>query len=461
MALSQSIIHYLRKSRIGYDVINVTPFESIRGAANAAGIPVGSLALGILMTDHMGPVMVVVPGSDEADLAGINALLGREVRPATQWQITKIFNDCDSRFLPALGDAYGVRTLIDERVIAQGQQHIHLFAGDVDHLLCFNRQAFFNLQSKAWFAQGLAKPAAGPRRDDDLQGTPAARGADRIKDRMAGLASLPMMPGIAHEVIKLRSNPTASAQDLARLVQLDPSLAAQVIRYANAPFFGYRGRVDSVQTAISRVLGYEMVMNLAMGIAAAKPFKMPRQGALGLLAFWRHAIYSAATMQVLSRELGDAVSINAGMSYLAGLLHNFGLLLLGHLFKAEYQELCALAAAQPHRPLIELEQQVLGVGHGELGGGLLAAWGLPQEVVITAREHHNVAYSGVHAEYVGLTLLTDRILKNHGIGDAADITLPPPVLAALGLDEVKALSVMNRILQGCAGLDTMARQLAA
>ena len=62
---------------------------------------------------------------------------------------------------------------------------------------------------------------------------------------------------------------------------------------------------------------------------------------------------------------------------------------------------------------------------------------------------------------MGLALITDRVLKNHDIGDAEDTALPPHIMAALGLDEFKVLGVMNRLLQGCASLDTMARQLAA
>ncbi len=462
MAASQSIINYLSKTGIDYRVMPVTPFASVREAVVAAGVPLGSLARGSVMMDHLGPVMVVVPATDDIDVDALNALLGRKVAPASQWQISKIFKDCDSRFLPAMGDAFGVRTLIDERLIAQGHQRLHIFGGDNAHLLGFDRGAFLNLQAKAWFAQGLAG-AGDDQGDKAVAGrSPGSAGApETVRAALARADALPVMPGLAHEILKLHADPDADAAGLARLVQLDPGLAAQIMRYAAAPFFGYRGRVDSLHTAISRVLGYDMVMNLALGIALAKPFKLPRQGALGLLSFWRHAVYSAATMQVLGREMPRAAGVRAGTSYLAGLLHNFGLVVVGHVFRQEYQQIGALSTAQPHRPLIELERQVLGMDHGALGARVLEHWGLPEEVVVTAREHHNADYRGPHARYAALALLTDRLLMNYGIGDAAETALPPHILSALDMDEVKALSVMNRILQGCAGLDTMARQLAA
>jgi HD-like signal output (HDOD) protein/prolyl-tRNA editing enzyme YbaK/EbsC (Cys-tRNA(Pro) deacylase) len=463
MALAQSVVRYLRRSGIAYDVMPVAPFGSVGEAARAAGLSLEAFAQCSLMTDHGGLVMVVIPASHTLDIDGLNALLGRTVTPATHWQVEKVFGDCDTRFLPALGEAYDVKTIIDEGLIVSDNEDIYAFGGDGSHLLHFSRQAFLNLQGKALFAQGLCRQ---PRQTGTMvraekQEQPPTDAGRVIEERLARMGTLPAMPGVAYEVFKLRAKPTASGQDLAKLVETDPSLTAQVIRYANSPFFAYRGKVDSVQTAISRVLGYEMVMHLALGIAAARPFKIPRHGRFGLLAFWRHAIYSATMMQVLSRELPRSVGIRAESAYLAGLLHNFGLLLVGHMFKDEYRDLCTAAAASPETPLVTLERTVLGIDHAELGAMLLETWGLPPEVIVTARAHHMMDYQGSHAAYAWLALVTDRMLMNHAIGDADDITLPAQIMTALGLDDVKVLGVMHRILEGCTGLDAMARQVAA
>ncbi len=282
-----------------------------------------------------------------------------------------------------------------------------------------------------------------------------------IKARIAKLDRLPTMPKMAQEVIQLGANPQASISDLVKIVEMDPSLAAQVMRYASSPFFSYRGKVDSVHTAVSRVLGFSMVMNLALGVTTARPFKLPKNVPLNIDAFWRHAIYSAALTQALSGELADDVRPPAGLAYLAGLLHNFGHLLVGHLFRKEFLILNKFIIAEPEKELVEIEKQIFGYEHGQIGAWLMHVWKLPEELIVATREHNNLNYQGQHAIYPQLVALSDRLLKEYDIGDAPNSSIPQSLLQSLDIGDYQARMVVNRVMEGCEGLDTMARQLAS
>ena len=282
-----------------------------------------------------------------------------------------------------------------------------------------------------------------------------------IRSRIERLDRLPPMPEMTCKIVQLSANPDVHVKELVKVVQLDPSLAAQIMRYASSPFFSYRGNIDSLDTAISRVLGFNTVLNLALGATAAKPFRIPRNVPLGLDAFWRHAVYSAALVQALSSALPGEIRPPAGLAYLAGMLHNFGHLLLGHLFKKEFLILNKFIVNEPGKTVEEIEMEVLGTDHGNIGAWLLAAWRLPEEVVVAAREHHNEDYEGPHAVYPQLVLLADRLLKAQGIGDAPHSSLPPRLLESLEIGEYQAISITERILEGCEGLEAMARQFAS
>jgi len=269
------------------------------------------------------------------------------------------------------------------------------------------------------------------------------------------------MPNMAQKIIQLNSNPYAHAEDLAKLIEKDPSLSAQIIRYAQSSFYGYEGTIASVRQAISRVLGYDLVMNIALGISATRPFKSAPQGPFGLQAHWRHATYNATLSQGLCNAIPAKQRPRPGTAYLCGLLHNFGFLVLGYLFPREFVELNNSIAEDPNTPVIEQEERLLGTNHAELGSWLMEAWNMPEEVHITISQHHNFNYSGPHAEYARLVNIANQLLKRHDIGDADSDDLPADLLEKVGLSDTQAVSILDKTFEGREDLDTMARQLAA
>src|SRR5690554_7026234 len=92
----------------------------------------------------------------------------------------------------------------------------------------------------------------------------------RIKQRLSETIDLPPLPEIANRIIELRTNPNASPADLAKAVELDPSLAAQVLNWSRSPFYGVQGEINTIEEAIVRVLGFDLVLNLALGLALGR-----------------------------------------------------------------------------------------------------------------------------------------------------------------------------------------------
>ena len=183
-------------------------------------------------------------------------------------------------------------------------------------------------------------------------------------------------------------------------------------------------------------------------------------------AFWRHSLYCAFLCQILAPRC-DA---DKGLAYLCGLLHNFGLLLVGHLFPAEYEELSQLREANPEASMHSLEQQVFGhgdnqdilsVGHGAIGGILHRLWQLPDPVIKAAGIHQQPGYHGEHENYVLMVQLSNALLKERGIGDEFNLDDVPALLEGLGLqpnvlDELTA--EMDRVAPD---LDALASSLSS
>ena len=464
MAIAEKVKSYLDKRRILYDVHEMDPFISLLQAAEFGEIPPETIAKGVVLKDELGLLLVVLPATRRIDTDALSKMLHRKVELAEEAQINAVFPDCAPRFVAPIGEAYGVRTIVDDSLV--GAVTVYFSAGDGSCLIEISGKEFFGFLGNARLARNFSSPATvGKDSEQPASLALADRSAPdtqmEIKRRVQQIRDLPAIPQMARKIIELRMDPNANSEMLAKIVELDPSLAAQVIRYARSPFFSYQGKIDSIHAAISRVLGFETVMNLALGIATAQPFKIPAIGPLGLNAFWRHATYSATLVQILSRELPPSLRPSAGLSYLAGLLHNFGYLILGHLFKREFCILNNLASDNPNAPLLEHERAALGIEHGELGAWLLEKWDMPQEIIVAVREHHREDYDGPHAVYPRLVLLADRMLRGIEMGDAPSNEMPPRLLDALGLKEIQTVMAMGRILEGVTDLNVMARALAA
>jgi len=75
-------------------------------------------------------------------------------------------------------------------------------------------------------------------------------------------------------------------------------------------------------------------------------------------------------------------------SFTAGILHGIGRLILISNFREEFRQAVAQSIEQ-NRRLTDVEMEILGTTHGELGGYLLGLWGLPDPIVEAVSLHTN------------------------------------------------------------------------
>lgn len=481
MFMAEKIKQHLARCAVTHERISHSPSKTLQQAADLAKIAHNEIARSLVLTDGKALYMVIIPLSHVLDFARLREMLGTQVALVPLAKLTRVFPDCEPGSIPVLGQLYGLKVVIDQYF--KEIDRVYFEPGLRSCWIQMTGRDFVELHKQArWepislpvqrLSQGSgANPTNANPNTMDLEPIPADTllPVNQVKTRVSGIYELPPMPAMAIEILKLGQKPDATITELAKIVEMDPSLAAQVMRYASSAFFGYRGKIDSIQDAISRVLGFEPVMNIALGLAAGKSLRNSPDGPLGLQAFWRHAMFSAAMTQGLGKLATKEIGVKPGLAYLAGLLHNFGFLLLGHLFQPEFFMLNKLVAANPKTPITHLEKQIigmgqakdlLGMGHANMGAWLMETWNMPDEIVIALREHHNLDYQGEHAVYAQLVNLTDRLLCRYDIGDGDTVELPASLLQALGISKEQALMLLESTMESAEGLESMARQLAA
>jgi putative nucleotidyltransferase with HDIG domain len=199
-----------------------------------------------------------------------------------------------------------------------------------------------------------------------------------LRAQLDSSGALPAMPATFAALQRVLADPKTDSSKVAAIVQKDPAISAKVLQACNSAFFRLPRRVASIQQAVS-YLGLSTVRSMVLSVELFKPGKT-LCGALDLGQLQRHALNVAAVARSLAAETAWAED-----AFLAGLLHDIGLLILGRRHRVEMQQ--ALQAHAAGMPLEDAERQFIGVDHGTAGAYLLGLWGLPYEVVEAVANH--------------------------------------------------------------------------
>ncbi len=259
----------------------------------------------------------------------------------------------------------------------------------------------------------------------------------------------PAAPEVVVRLSRLLSEEWVTGEQLAEVMALDAGITARVLRLANSVYFRGSG-VKSVEEAVLRV-GVDGVRDVVFALSLLRSFKPLHFDYHG---FWRHGLAVAQTVLVLQRR---AMALNAPIpeAYAAGLLHDIGMLVMDRTLGEGYGSIIAQAREQD-RPLFEVEREVLGTDHAEVGGRLLEVWRMPPVLAQAVAGHHDPL--GLDAMAGHLVHLADAVCNQHGIGHAAGRRNAVPVPEAweeLGIGESDLPAIVTEVYAGLAKADAV------
>ncbi|MFW6092347.1 MAG: HDOD domain-containing protein [Pseudomonadota bacterium] len=411
----------------------------------------------LLMGDAHGELQVLAPERALVDVTALNAALGRQLR-------VRPHQADEAR--SAVPGYYGVPTVVEESLLER--RELALATTEPGSFLRTRGRA---LPTGAVGATGVQR--ARFARDVAGDPTPAARDGDRaaihaslsrftvlrLQQRLDETLHIPPLPEMARRIIALQSDPSFPLRDLVEIVETDPSVAARVMGWANSAFYNPDPPARSIHEAVVRVLGLDTVMSMALGMALGQALRLPEARTRGMPAFWLEAVTTAAAMEALARRMPHRPS--AGTSYVAGLLANFGTLVLGHVFPPQYATICLLQEANRHLPHTHVDHHVLALPREVLAAALLECWSLPAEVTDAVRFQYRPDHRGPSTSYVALLRVSRKLLGTQGLTDHPPQPPEPAELAALGLEQEDLQQVLG-LLHDCADqLDRLAGSLGS
>jgi putative nucleotidyltransferase with HDIG domain len=235
---------------------------------------------------------------------------------------------------------------------------------------------------------------------------------ERLRSRITSIDSMPTIPVILRPLLHCLDQPVEQI-DITRIVELisyDKSIAAQCVRMANSALFGRNKPVESVRTAVMN-LGMWRVRDLLFSNSLTQVIPANRW-IVEPAVFWRHSLGVALVCRKFAEILGYPDTEKA---YLAGLLHDIGILVNSMVAPEEFRATFEKATRE-QIPLNEAELATLGFTHCDSGRVLGEAWKITPELIQAIELHHDIGDPERGGPLVAIVHLSDLLCRLRDLG---------------------------------------------
>lgn len=196
---------------------------------------------------------------------------------------------------------------------------------------------------------------------------------------------MPAFPQGVTKVLELTARADCSPKELVKVIEHDPVMTMKILKLVNSAFFGLTRPINSINHSVVFV-GINTIKNLALTIAAIGMLPSKNDAGFNINEFLLHSIGVAGVAKRLAAELG-VPDKDATDYFVAGLLHDFGKVVLAQFKPGQFRQALDLAGGGA-MSLDQAERQVFGLDHADIGGLLAEKWKLPLNLAECIRQHH-------------------------------------------------------------------------
>ena len=218
-----------------------------------------------------------------------------------------------------------------------------------------------------------------------------------IEQVLENIQQLPAQRPAAARIIAVCGADDADAKTLANVLAADMTLAGRVMKLANSAYFGMRGRVSSLQFAVT-VVGFNTVRTVATVALTdlGDESRLPKN-------FWPVSTSLAVAAARFAPQFGE----RPADALCLGALAQLGSALLYHHDEAHFAELLATEASFAGRRREEAKRY--GLSAVQLTAVALEEWGFPHSMIVPLQrvdDRTSLAGGLLRASYETVSRLT-------------------------------------------------------
>ena len=254
------------------------------------------------------------------------------------------------------------------------------------------------------------------------------------KKLAAAVDGMPAFPKSVQRVLELTRDVNSTPKDLVEVIDKDPVLTVKILKVVNSAYYSLPKQITSVGHSVV-YLGFNTIKNLSLSIAAIGMLPKTNEAGFDGQQYLLHSLATAAIAKQLALKVDDADPMDC---FIAGLLHDFGKVVLAQFMPAEFRTALDVSKQQGTSLHLAL-RQVIEVDHAVVGAMLVEKWRFAPKLVETIR--HQYGPELADSDMIACVFGANQISKQLQFGFAGNLLVepfPPSVAKRLGgtLEEV-------------------------
>jgi HD-like signal output (HDOD) protein len=237
---------------------------------------------------------------------------------------------------------------------------------------------------------------------------------EEIQKRLDACPKLSSLQSVNQALISLVNAEQSLTSQIAEIIRRDPSLSARLLRMVNSVYFGLSADIMNIEEAVF-FLGLRQIRELSRAtpvIEDLSRLQSTRFAPQLWKSLWAHSLGTA----IITREILQSapVLVDEETSYLVGLLHNLGKIIMGHAFPEHLMKIINTQAQTPAE-VFALEREIIGWDHAQIGGYFLEHHHLSDEIVTAVRYHNEPDLAPRHQALAAAVQVADYMVRHVGI----------------------------------------------
>ncbi len=223
------------------------------------------------------------------------------------------------------------------------------------------------------------------------------------------------LPDICIRVNQMVASQDYAVVDLAELIAQDADISARILRLVNSPLYGQRSKVETLTRAVS-LLGGEELRDLAMATVAQRTFTGIPEQLVSMREYWQHSVSTGVMAQILAKRCN---TLHSERLFVMGVLHDVGRLVIYLALPNPSRDILHITGGDTWI-LAEVEQEILGFTHLDVGQALLKSWHLPESFQAVCGYHNAPEKTPAFPLEVSLVHIAKAIANGDMVGLSVD-----------------------------------------